>query len=995
MKQSSYNSQTYKSPEKLLFVPEYKKIELQSFSSENFNCPVNKIPQFVLKLIMGAMMFRSLRSRITLLFSLLIVLTVLVLSLIFAGKTVNELTASYEENALDLLESINNHVITQYQSILFHKNNTLETRKNELSTYVSLTMAVVENYYADYQKGIFKEEEAKEKVISAIREMRYLEGVGYFWINDTGKPFPVMIMHPTLPELDGQYLDDPSFNCALGKDENLFKAFVDVTEAYGEGYVDYLWPKPTPEGLTEIQPKLSYVTLFKPWNWIVGTGVYIDDIDKEVQKRIDQVLAELNSTIPRLTVGESGYFYIFNSDSDVLVHPNLRGTNIKNLKNPETGRMLTAELMQAAHSENKSITYLWDKPGHEKEFIFQKTSYITYYEPLDWYIASSVYQDELYSRIYDLTGFIILVICITLLITLLLSVIISRQTVLPLKLLTNTVKKTDISGIPADPIPVKGTAETRTLAQAIIKMISRIQKSTEELEESELRFRQLSENIDEIFYLCSQDLKKLYYISPAYEDLWSIPLADVEKDPWNFYNAIVDEDKMRVLKHKQDIIQGIKSAQLPVTYRINSGSGRILWITDTMFPVYDNNGVLTRYAGVARDITQQKLADIKLLYLKSYLLSIIDSMPSVLIGIDRDMKITQWNKEAERETGYTAQEIEAKPLKDVFSRLEEFFTEISRSIESKEIVLIEKNPVIKNDKTYFEDITIFPLLGEDIEGAVIRIDDITRRVKFEKMMIQSEKMLSLGGLAAGMAHEIKNPLAGMMQNSQTILNRILKKLPENEAACEEIGISMDAIRDFLSRRKILNMLTLINETGKRASKIIKNMLSFSRQSQAYLSENQITGLIDETLELAANDYTLTHRYDFNHIKIIKEYDPNLPPIQCERSEVEQVLFNIIKNGAEAMYTKEEQSQFKIKAFQDNDDIVVEIEDNGPGIESEALTHLFEPFFTTKDLEEGTGLGLFVSYFIITQNHHGTLSVKSLLNESTTFTIRLPLNMKDT
>ncbi len=138
---------------------------------------------------------------------------------------------------------------------------------------------------------------AMDQSIKNIKEMRYAEGVGYFWINDTGKPFPKMIMHPTVPVLDGQVLDDPSYNCALGEDKNLFVAFTEVCEKNGEGYVDYLWPKPTNDGLTEKQPKLSYVKLFEPWGWIIGTGVYIDDIDKSLVEKQVQEQKDLRSSI--------------------------------------------------------------------------------------------------------------------------------------------------------------------------------------------------------------------------------------------------------------------------------------------------------------------------------------------------------------------------------------------------------------------------------------------------------------------------------------------------------------------------------------------------------------------------------------------------------------------------------------------------------------------------------------------------------------------------
>jgi methyl-accepting chemotaxis protein len=132
--------------------------------------------------------------------------------------------------------------------------------------------------------------------------MRYANGTGYFWINDNTRPYPKMVMHPTIPNLDGRVLDDPRFNNALGKEQNLFQAFLDVTDAKGEGYVDYQWPKPTPDGLTRKQPKLSYVKLHKPLGWVIGTGVYIDTVDETVAQKKAQLDSQINALIKKISL---------------------------------------------------------------------------------------------------------------------------------------------------------------------------------------------------------------------------------------------------------------------------------------------------------------------------------------------------------------------------------------------------------------------------------------------------------------------------------------------------------------------------------------------------------------------------------------------------------------------------------------------------------------------------------------------------------------------
>lgn len=151
-------------------------------------------------------------------------------------------------NARHLLESVQVSVENQYASILFHKKSILEARKNELHSVIYMAHATLESLAQLVETGQLSEQEAKAQAIQELQKFRYREGVGYIWINDMRRPFARMVMHPTMAELDNQILDAPEFNCALGRDENLFNAFVNVVTAHDEGFVDYLWPKPTAGG---------------------------------------------------------------------------------------------------------------------------------------------------------------------------------------------------------------------------------------------------------------------------------------------------------------------------------------------------------------------------------------------------------------------------------------------------------------------------------------------------------------------------------------------------------------------------------------------------------------------------------------------------------------------------------------------------------------------------------------------------------------------------
>ncbi len=168
--------------------------------------------------------------------------------------------------------------------------------RENLKNYVDIAYKLLDEAALAADQGTLSSENAKKQAFSQIEKLRYDSGTGYFWINDMGDPVPRMIMHPTVPALNGKVLDDPKFNCALGEKKNLFVAMVEACSSGGEGFVDYLWPKPTKDGLTTEQPKLSYVKLHEPFGWVIGTGKYIDDIDAAVavkKQQADEMISGL------------------------------------------------------------------------------------------------------------------------------------------------------------------------------------------------------------------------------------------------------------------------------------------------------------------------------------------------------------------------------------------------------------------------------------------------------------------------------------------------------------------------------------------------------------------------------------------------------------------------------------------------------------------------------------------------------------------------------
>ncbi|MBU1002641.1 MAG: PAS domain-containing protein [Proteobacteria bacterium] len=378
---------------------------------------------------------------------------------------------------------------------------------------------------------------------------------------------------------------------------------------------------------------------------------------------------------------------------------------------------------------------------------------------------------------------------------------------------------------------------------------------------------------------------------------------------------------------------------------------------------------------------------------RQYIRSVIDSLPSVFVALDADGTVAQWSSGAQHLAGRPASESIGRPVLELLPQLEPVQGMINKVLSEQRPASLDKLPWKTESGPAIYHLEVYPLQGAPGQGAVLRMDDITTRVHLEDIMVQTEKMMSVGGLAAGMAHEINNPLGGILQGAQNILRRFDPVLPANVEAARKAGLELAALQAYLETRKIPRMLDGIIASGNRAADIVSNMLNFAHSVPACHTSCDLHSLIETVIDLASSDYDLKKRFDFKNIKIVREFAKSIPPLQCTISELEQVLFNLLKNSAQAMNSMPvppEQPCITISTRVSPSHAQVSVSDNGPGIPDKIRARIFEPFFTTKEVGTGTGLGLSVSYFIITNNHGGTLSVDSLPGQGATFTIRLPL-----
>ena len=378
---------------------------------------------------------------------------------------------------------------------------------------------------------------------------------------------------------------------------------------------------------------------------------------------------------------------------------------------------------------------------------------------------------------------------------------------------------------------------------------------------------------------------------------------------------------------------------------------------------------------------------------RSYLENVINSISSSLISVYDNCNIIDLNEEAYKVCGAAKGEVQGKALSQLFPFYGDLAGDVTKAISTDSA--IEKNHVsiyIKG-KLHINNFAIYPFRFSEIKGAVIRVDDVTARSQIDDMVIQNEKMLSIGNIATGMALEINSPISGIIQNIQVVNNRLNTVLPANEKAAEECGVTFESIQQYMDKRGVVHLMDAVLESGKKAAQIVDNMISFSRKSEGPSEKEDLAEIIDKTIELAYSDYNLTQACDFKSINIEKKFQENMPFVLCQTNKLQQVILNILKNAAQAMAEKTDYAdghkQITITLETSSDEYAqILIRDNGPGIQEDVVKKIFEPFFTTK--KAGAGLGLAISSYIIGDDHNGFLGVDSELGNGATLIIKLPL-----
>ncbi len=510
------------------------------------------------------------------------------------------------------------------------------------------------------------------------------------------------------------------------------------------------------------------------------------------------------------------------------------------------------------------------------------------------------------------------------------------------------------------------TGEVKTYAY--IRDITERKKFERDLKGSEEKLRNLFERVRHGLFIsakegkfldCNQALLDMLEYSTK-EDFLEIDIAqDLYVNP---------EDR----KDFQEKIERDGYAKdMEVEFKKKNGDRITVLLTG--HPIKNEKGEVVGYQGINLDISERKRIENELREANEFFMNLIESSVDGIIAADMKGNIFIFNKGAEALTEYTAEEVIGKL----------HITKIYPGGVAKEIMKKLRSPEYGGIGKFIpSQLNVVNKFGEEIpiqlsaaliydgaghEFASVGIfTDLRPRLKMEKrlqethlQLVSSEKMASLGKLAAGIAHEINNPLGGILIYSSLIM----EDLPEE-----------DSRRGDLAR--------IVQEAG-RCKEIVKSLLEFARQTEPKMEPTDINRAINDGL------FFLVNQALFHNIHIVKKFDSFLPFVRGNASQLKQVFMNIIVNAAEAMHGNGTLT-ITTSPAQDRKTVFVEFTDTGEGIPEENLTRIFDPFFTTKEVGKGTGLGLATSYGIV-EDHGGKIGVRSKVGGGTTFTIELPIH----
>ncbi|OKY75358.1 MAG: hypothetical protein BM485_08815 [Desulfobulbaceae bacterium DB1] len=543
--------------------------------------------------------------------------------------------------------------------------------------------------------------------------------------------------------------------------------------------------------------------------------------------------------------------------------------------------------------------------------------------------------------------------------------------------LTESISQGNFDVSPPSP---RGVYELEKFSNVLIVMARAIAAREEALQQSERKYRHLFQRAMEGIFACGAD-GVFQDINPAMVAIFGYDNRDELLNRNLFSDIFASQQSTETFRK---LISGHISIKDYEVKMIRKDSEHI-HISLSCQAIKDSDGRVVRYEGLLRDITRQKNAAEEIARMRNYLNNIIESMPSMLVTVNENSEITQWNSAAYAATGISSSEAMGKKIWEIVPFFLKYRQLIQNSKNSRQSIKLHREQMNHpHEQTY--NLTIFPLIANGVEGVTIRLDDITELEMKEKQLRQAQKMESVGTLAGGLAHDFNNVLGGILGN----LSLIQFRLDNHEIIAEH------ELREYLDR---------MNSAGFRAADMVRQLLALSRKQEVNMVPVDLNLAIKHIRKIGENTFDKS-------IKIVTRPATTPAYVMADPTQIEQVILNICINAVHAMTIMRENETWggtltvglaKIEAdpfFQKTHPEAkqgvywqLSVNDTGIGMDTKTVSKIFDPFFTTKEKSKGTGLGLAMAYNIVKQIE-GFIDVYSEEGLGSTFTVYIPLLERD-
>jgi two-component system NtrC family sensor kinase len=685
-----------------------------------------------------------------------------------------------------------------------------------------------------------------------------------------------------------------------------------------------------------------------------------------------------------------------------------------------------------------------EPPAGTTLFAFAHSKGFREFEGLGWTLIAEVDTDEIFVPVVQMKVHILIIALAITILSVILGLFVSHTIAHPIQKLTAAVSRVNRNNLNIA-LDVKSSGEVGQLAETFNTIISDLKATTSSIDE-------LNQQIGERKEAEAKVERQNRFLNSILESLthpfYVIDTADyrvkLANSAANAENRLLENATCYNLSHGRNmpcdetdhvcpLREVRKTKKAVVVEHIHCDKeGQPLYVEVHAYPVFDDEGNVSQIIEYSLDITNRKIAEEKLLKLLSLHDATLEATADGILVIDLDGKIVthnqkflkMWHIPAEMVTSGDNETL----LVYVCGQLKNpsAFLDVARRFHSRPED--EAFDILEfNDGRVFERFSKPQMIYGKIVGYVRSFRDITERVKAEETLkqtctqlekvnrdlvemqaqsIQNEKMAAIGQLAAGVAHEINNPVGFVSSNFETLENYgavFLRLISTYDELVKEIqksthtewaakGQAIDKVRDDLKIDFITDDIHALFDDSRegldRITKIIQSLRDFSRIDQVSdFCEYDLNDGIQSSLVVARNQIK-------NDCEIQTELS-EIPPVPCNPGQINQVILNIIVNAAQAIKSQNrgESGKIVIQTLKSDQHIICRITDDGPGIPPEIMTKIFDPFFTTKPVGAGTGLGLSISRDIIVNKHKGELLVDSTIGKGTTFTIKMPLQVE--